>query len=209
MADLTQEDLVRMTCELQNGRTALCEDLRELNRLIDSQGLQAQERSQVLSAKIFSSPKRTQLLHDAHRKTRWPAFYGQSPYESVFAVVNAAGRGSLLLRPFKVSERALYRHVLHHIGPAAARKRDLLAFDDIEARYPRLMATMREVAMLTRTEASGVILMLLRTHPSDRASSTASSEAVAHYGGNLKVVRQALLHRNRANAHRLSGLALA
>lgn len=199
-----EENIVRLMCELQNCESRLCESMRELNRLLNAQGTAAQERARVLSQQIFTGPKRTQELLQAHGKTRWPGSYGQSPYGEVFSVVHAARRGTLLPRPFASSERELYRHVLHHVGPAAARKRDLLAFDDMEARYPRLLASMRSVAMLTRTEAISALNMLLRTHVQDREQSTPTSDAIAHFGGNLKAVRQALLHRNRANAHRLS-----
>jgi len=67
--------------------------------------------------------------------------------------------------------------------------------DELVRRYPRLLRAMRDAAILTRTEAEAALLQLLRTYPSQRAQSLPASEAVSHFGGNLKVVRVAIRRR--------------
>jgi hypothetical protein len=61
----------------------------------------------------------------------------------------------------------------------------------VEQRYPRLVALLREVCILTHTEASSALLML------KDGETEGGAEAVARIGGPLKAVAHALRFRHR------------
>lgn len=64
---------------------------------------------------------------------------------------------------------------------------------EIAATYPRLVDLLREVCLLTRTEAEMTVLCYLVEGPF-----YSGSEAVSRIGGTGNAIRHALMHRQRA-----------
>ena len=136
-------------------------------------------------------------LSDAFGRTRWPAAYGESPYDHVMCVIRCALQGVALLEGSTAAQRALHAMCVEAFALPCARAR--LNLDDAgrRRRYPRLLRAMEHAALLTTGEADSALRGLLRTHPLGRGHAPASCEAVAHFGGNLKVVRAARRWRQR------------
>lgn len=183
--------------DLMVGRSSLAKSLGQLNRWCLTgrwaPDVQAQQIQAVQT--IFQNRDVGHLLMAAHGKTRWPAFFGQSPYGEVFALLNLAMAGLSYRREHNQIERTLHEAMFAHVAPAAALARAALNDKGRANRYPRLLDGMREVAILSHTEADAALRILLRMHPDDRSSAAPSSEAAAHFGGNLRIVHQVLLLR--------------
>lgn len=69
--------------------------------------------------------------------------------------------------------------------------------DEVATRYRRLIAVMRDVCLLTQTEAHAAIIGHLTHGPFFYGS-----EALARIGGSAFAVRRAINHRHRSQAHR-------
>lgn len=112
-----------------------------------------------------------------------------------FSVLRCAVAGHAMTPGATRSQRHVHARLLVAYGPPAARVRVGLAMDHLERRYPRLLRAMRDAAILSQGEAQSALYTLLQTHPTARRSCCASCEAVAHFGGNLAVVRSAVRRR--------------
>lgn len=211
-APVTTEDLA-LSLQLMN--TNLAHSLARLNSLCmrgcwprdnfekdhDLMAKVEADRARLLQA-CANAAAAAQLLR-AHSMTCWPATYGQSPYGELIVVIRHAIEGLALRRGSTQVERDLVDLLVPQLAPPAARNR--YAHDDERGRarlYARLLYTMREVALLTHGEADAVLRTLLRLHPDNRASSPASSEAVAYSGGNLRVLQRAWQMRHMVAARR-------
>jgi hypothetical protein len=111
------------------------------------------------------------------------------------SVLRCAVEGHAMTPGATRSQRHVHKRLLVAYGPPAARARVGLAMDHLERRYPRLLRAMRDAAILSQGEAQSALYMLLQAHPTVRRSCCASCEAVAHFGGNLAVVRAAIRRR--------------
>lgn len=141
-----------------------------------------------------------QALLELHGRTRWPGSYGQSPYQEVLAVIRIAASGFPLPHRGTRVERLLHDLWFLTIAPESSRSRQRLDTAGLWKRYPRLLQAMQYVAILTKGEVESTLRLLLRTHPQDRPTASPSCEATAHFGGNLRVVHQAI--RRRRSIHR-------
>ena len=143
-----------------------------------------------------------QLLAD-HGALRWPGAMGQSPYADFTYVLRCTVDGHFLMPGATRSQRYLHARLASVYGPPAAKARLQLGMGDLERRYPRLLRAMRDAAILSHGEAQSALFLLLQAHPSSRRSTCASCEAVAHFGGNLAVVRAAIRRRRLFPSTRL------
>lgn len=64
---------------------------------------------------------------------------------------------------------------------------------EVTARYPRLIALTRQVAMLTETEAAANLVGFITEGPW-----AITSEATAHYGGAMAVIKNAFKNRHKS-----------
>lgn len=71
--------------------------------------------------------------------------------------------------------------------------REMLGNEEIIERYPRLIRMMQSVAILASTEASSALRDYFRR---DIYGGIFAGEAVSHYGGTLKVIRDAIRQRH-------------
>lgn len=196
--------------ELMSCEGTLPELLIELNRVCLRASYASSEHRASLAATLLGLvPDRVAALGllSAFGQTRWPASFGQSPYDEVMTVLRHALTGNGLASGGGEGERDLHRTLLSRFAPPAALARWSLNRDQLELRYPRLLRAMRHAALLTHGEAEGALWLLLRRHPTSRNLAPPSSEAVAHFGGNLKAVAAARRWRQRFANTRLPALA--
>jgi hypothetical protein len=196
---MTNEDLIpSYAALLENGRGSIAKALSDLNRALlrGSWSDVADEHDACELAKAtFWSRMHSQTLTAAHGQTSWPGSYGQSPYAEVFGVVRHVLAGHMLPCSASKTERSLHLALFEQLAPPAAISRFKLDEAGRTKRYKRLLFGMREAAILTRTEADAVLRQLLGAHPRDRASLTPSSEAVANFGGTMRVLTKSLNRR--------------
>ncbi len=127
----------------------------------------------------------------------WPSSYGQSPYDEVATVLRCASQGVALPSGSTPVMRELHDLAIERFAPASARVRWNLDESGRARRYRRLLRAMQHAALLTPGEADSALRVLLRTNPIWRGHSSASCEAVQHYGGNIATVRAARRWRRR------------
>lgn len=185
--------------------------LAELNRACLSgrwRDDEADHRLQQIARETLHSRAHAQTLLSAHGKTIWPGSFGQSPYGEIFALVRLALAGQMPLRGASNAERAIHTALFDFLAPPAAVKRVKLNNIGRAQRYARVLFAMRETAMLSYTEADATLRLLLNTHPGDRSVAQPSCEAVAHFGGNLRVLTEALRRRAHLRVLRAREAAL-
>ena len=139
----------------------------------------------------------------AHGKTSWPASYGDSPYAAAIAVMRVALAGAALPPRSSTGERALHEVFIGAYALPTAARRWQLDRQGLRGRYPRLLRSMEQGALLTRSEAESALYQLLHTHPDARERSLPGCEAVAHFGGNVAAVRAARRWRHRFASTRM------
>jgi len=149
-----------------------------------------------------------QTLAAAFGQTTWPGSFGETPYDQVMVLIRCALDGLALKAGATPAEKNLHLIFLGAYALPAARVRWGLSQHDLSQRYPRLLRAMQHGALLSAGEAEAALSLLLRRHPAERAKTPPSSEAVAHFGGNLKVVHAARRWQQRfASTTRLSKAA--
>ena len=209
-----RKDLVEQTRSLQRMDTDFARALGRLNSLCltgrwiaDTKGAKGADASADASTNpdvahlrsVCTDASVATSILKAHGRTAWPGSYGQSPYAEVMAVIRHALDGQRLPRGSSQVERDLYGLLVPAIALPAARSRYSQDNEDGRAqRYPRLLFTLREVSILTPTEADATLRTLMRAHPADRGSASSPAEAVAHACGPLKVLQRAWQRRNQA-----------
>lgn len=151
------------------------------------------EREAAVTELLRLVPTRAeaQALLQAHGATVWPGTFGESPYEHAAALLRHALDGVALPPRSSNAEREMHAPMLFAYALPTAVMRWELDREHLAARYPRLLRAMQRGALLTTREAEGAVYILLHTHPLARHRSCPSSEAVAHFGGNLAAVRSA------------------
>lgn len=179
--------------DLQHCRGALAETLRLVNVSLlhnKSTSKEASEAMATLLALIVDREAGLKLFK-ALGSLSWPGTYGQSPWDEVYSVLSAAIQGHPVSKYHGQLARILQSDLVERVALPSAKYR--LALDEAgrSKRYPRLLEAMRHGAMLTHGEADAALRMLLRACPCERGNTIASSEAVANFGGNLRVVHQA------------------
>lgn len=196
---MTNEDLIPSYARLlENGKGSIAKPLSDLNRaLLQGSWCDVGDEHHFceIAKATFWSRFHAQMLTAAHGQTSWPGSYGQSPYAEVFGVVRHVLEGHMLPRTASKTERSLHRALFEQLAPPAAISRFKLDEAGRTKRYKRLLFGMREAAILTRTEADAALRQLLSAHPGDRASLIPCSEAVAHFGGTMRVLTESLNRR--------------
>jgi len=158
--------------------------------------LEPGEADRLASRLHESLPDRSaaKLLLAAYQDVR-ARFTDRDPYADLLRVLEAAVIGQPLPVGSTGAQRELHEALIAFYAPAAAQARWKLSSDAVETRYPRLLRAMRDAAILSYGEAQSALYALLRRHPSQRETLPPTSEAVAHFGGNLAVVRAAIRRR--------------
>jgi len=176
------------------------------NKRPDNEALQ-----QSCAALLAAIPDRAslRLAMQAYGGIVYAATYGQSPYECIMSVLYSLLNGQALFKDPTRGMRYIYEHLFEVYAPPAARSRVRVDGNTVEQRYPRLLRAMRAAAILSHTEANATLLLLLRTAPRDRCHASPSCEAVAHFGGAMKVVRAAKRYRRLFPSMRLTREAVA
>lgn len=196
---MTNEDLIPSYSRLlEHGKGSIAKALIDLNRaLLRGSWCDVADEHDFceLAKATFWSRMHAQTLTAAHGQTSWPGSYGQSPYAEVFAVMQHVLAGHMLPSTASKTERSLHRALFDLLAPPAAISRSKLDEAGRTKRYKRLLFGMRESAILTRTEADAVLRQLLGAHPADRASLIPCSEAVAHFGGTMRVLTKSVNRR--------------
>lgn len=196
---MTNEDLIPSYARLlENGKGSIAKPLSDLNRaLLQGSWCDVGDEHHFceIAKATFWSRFHAQMLTAAHGQTSWPGSYGQSPYAEVFGVVRHVLAGHMLPQTASITERSLHRALFEQLAPPAAISRFKLDEAGRTKRYKRLLFGMREAAILTRTEADAVLRQLLGAHPADRASLIPCSEAVAHFGGTMRVLTKSINRR--------------
>lgn len=186
--------------QLQACEGLLADTLMQANRqCLRAANREADERELVIRVLFNMLADRGGLLLvlQALGKTRWPGTYGQSPYEEISTVLRCASQGLAMPGGSTPVMRELHAAAIERFAPPAARVRWSLNEGGRAKRYRRLLRAMQHGALLTPGEADSALRVLLRTNPSLRHHSPPSCEAVAHYGGNLAVVRAGRRWRHR------------
>jgi hypothetical protein len=196
---MTNEDLIpNYSRLLENGKGSIAKALSDLNRaMLRGNWCDVADEHDVceLAKATFWSRFHAQTLTAAHGQTSWPGSFGQSPYAEVFDVVQHVLAGHMLPRTASKTQRSLHRALFEQLAPPAAISRFKLDEAGRTKRYKRLLFGMREAAILTRTEADAVLRQLLGAHPRDRASLSPCCEAVAHFGGTMRVLTKSVNRR--------------
>lgn len=197
MNDHDQHQIAGYARQLQSCSDALAQGLLELNRMCLGTLVSEDALAETLASAraLLGDRGRARLLLAAHGKTSWPGSYGQSPYGEIFALVALALAGQAMRRGCSGNERRLHAGLFDLLAPAAARARVELDASGRERRYARVLFGMREAAILTRGEADAALRQLLGAHPSEREQAFPACEAVANFGGNLRVLQHALRRR--------------
>lgn len=169
----------------------------------------ASEKQAAIAEFLRLVPTRAdaQALLTAHGATSWPGSFGESPYEHAAAVLRHALAGHALPPRSTNAEREMHLAFLKAYALPTCVARWDLDRDALWGRYPRLLRSMQNGALLTQREAEGAVYILLHTNPAARQRSCASSEAVSHFGGNVAAVRAA--RRWRARFASTARLAMA
>ena len=193
-----QNDIHLMYQELQHCCGDRAEVLSKLNRMCIAgryNGDTAAQGLLVAAQGIFANREESLAWSAAHGLTSWPGSFGQSPFGEVFALLRIALAGHVPLASASPAERAIHAAVFDRIAPPAAVARVSLTEQGRSRRYGRLLLSMRQTAMLTHTEADATLRQLLARHPRERGSTLPSCEAVANFGGNMRVLTEVLRRR--------------
>jgi len=186
--------------QLQSVTGELAKAMRAVN--IDCQGSSMDrppERRGRIQALLdmLGDTDQVRAVSQAVGNTRWPGAYGESPYDDLMTVLRCASRGEPLPCGATRVMQELHQMCFDRFAPPAARSRWAMDERQRQARFPRLLRAMQHGALLTVGEADATLRVLLGTHPHGRGHAPASCEAVAHFGGCLKVVRAARRWRLR------------
>lgn len=192
--------------ELQDVTGELATAMRMVN--IDCQGSSMDrppERRGRIHAllEMLGDAQQVRAISAAVGRTRWPMFYGESPYDDLMTVLRCACKGEPLPGGSTAVMREVHELCIGRFAPPAARSRWAISDDNqLRARYPRLLRAMQHGALLTSGESDATLRVLLNTNPQGRAH-VGGCEAVQHFGGCLKVVRAARRWRTRFASSRM------
>lgn len=204
----TTDSLIVNRDDLQQCRGALAQALKRVNTCLLFNKCDLPETHDAMETflAVVADRKSGLELHAALGSLRWPGTYGSSPWEELFSVLRAAIHGHAASKDFGRISRILHQDLIERLALPSAVKRLSLDEAGRKKRYPRLLEAMRQGALLTHGEADAALRMLLNACPGERARTCPSSEAVDHFGGNLRVVHQARRWRHLFR-HNISKLA--
>lgn len=152
-----------------------------------------------ISRQMFPTRQSLADFVSAHCKTRWPDFYGESPYGALDFVLSNVLHSRGGYGKMNGARRALQMDLVHRVGTPA--QRELYGMTDARrperVRFRRLVTLIAEVGVLSEGEAESAVRHLLRTHQWDRKHlNHGPNEAVVAAGGSYRLLRRALSRRH-------------